>query len=103
MRIGGSTTGPTPSHSSDVHAHPEERQHDVGEHHGRVHVVAADRLERHLGALLGVGADLEERRVLAHLAVLRQRPAGLAHEPHGRPLDGLETGCSDEERLGHER
>ena len=45
----------------DVDAHPEQRQHDVGEHHGRVDVVPPHRLERHLGAQLGRLADLEER------------------------------------------
>ena len=34
----------------DVEAHRDDRGHDVGEHHGRVHVVPADRLQRHLGA-----------------------------------------------------
>ena len=85
----------------DVDAHPEERQHDVREHHGRVDVVAAHGLERHLGAELWLLADLEEGVRLADLAVLGERATGLAHEPHGRPFDGLEPGCADEERLGH--
>ena len=40
----------------DVDAHRGDRGHDVREHHRRVDAVAADRLERHLGAELGVCA-----------------------------------------------
>ena len=62
----------------DLDAHPEQRQHDVREHHGRVDVVAAHRLERHLGAELRLVADLEERVRLPDLAVFRQ-----ANDPPG--------------------
>ena len=85
----------------DVDAHPEDREHDVREHHGRVDVVAAHRLERHLGAELGLAADLEERVRLADLAVLGQRAARLAHEPDRRALGRLAPRGADEERLGH--
>ena len=85
----------------DVHAHAEQRQHDVGEHHGRVDVVTADRLQRHLRAELGLVADLEERVRLPDLAVLRQRAPGLAHEPDRRALGRLETGGADEKWLCH--
>ena len=68
---------------------PIDGEHDVGEHHRRVDAVAADRLERHLGAELGLPADLEEAVALADLAVLGQRAAGLAHEPDRRALDVL--------------
>ena len=87
----------------DVDAHPEQRQHDVGEHHGRVDVVAAHRLQRHLGAELGLVADLEERVRLADLAVLRQRAARLAHEPDRRALGRLAARGADEEGLAHRR
>ena len=73
----------------DVDAHPEDRKHDVREHHGRVHPVRLDRLERHLRAELRPPADLEEAVALPDRAVAGQRAAGLAHEPDGRPLDGL--------------
>ena len=49
----------------------------------------------------GVLGDLEERVALAERAVLRQRAAGLAHEPHRRALDRLAPQRADEERLGH--
>ena len=85
----------------DVDAHADDRQHDVGEHHRRVDAVGAHRLEGHLGAELGLPADLEEVVALADLPVFGQRAAGLAHEPDGRPLDGLAPAGACEERLGH--
>ena len=95
--------GPTPSTSSTLDAHPEDGRHDVREHHRRVDVVAAHRLEGHLGAELRLRADLEERVLLADLAVLRQRPARLAHEPDRRPLDRLAAGGAHEKRGIHGR
>ena len=85
----------------DVDPHPDDRGHDVGEHHGRVDAVAANRLQRHLGAELRRVRDLEEPVALADRAVLGQRAPGLAHEPHGRALDGFATRGTDEERGGH--
>ena len=85
----------------DVDPHPEDREHDVREHHGRVDAVAPDRLQGHLGAELGLPADLEEGVALADLAVLRQRAAGLAHEPDRRALDVLAPARAHEKRLGH--
>ena len=85
----------------DVDPHAEDGKHDVGEHHGRIDAVRAHRLESHLGAELRLPADLEERVVLAELPVLGQRPAGLAHEPDGRPLDRLAPARAREQRLGH--
>ena len=87
----------------DVHAHAEQRQHDVREHHGRVDVVPAHRLQRHLGAELGLVADLEERVRLPDLAVLRQRAARLAHEPDRRALGRLAARRADEKGLAHRR
>ncbi len=84
-----------------VDSHPEDGQHDVGEHHRRVDAVQAHRLERHLGAELGLAEDLEQPVLLADLPVPGQRPPRLAHEPDRRPLDGLEAAGSDEERRGH--
>ena len=101
VSIGRSMTGPDVLDQLDVDAHPEDGQHDVGEHHRRVDAVAADRLERHLGAELGLPDDLEQPVSLADLPVPRQRAPRLAHEPDRRPLDGLEAAGSDEERRGH--
>ena len=87
----------------DVDAHGQDGGHDVGEHHGGVHVVPPHRLQRHLGAQLRVRGQLEETVPLPQRAVLGQRPPRLAHEPHRRPLDGLPAAGTDEQRfrLGH--
>ncbi len=82
----------------DVDAHPEDRKHDVREHHRRVDAVRAHRLERDLRAELRLAADLEQRVPLPDLAVAGQRPPGLAHEPDRRPLDGLLASRSDQQR-----
>ena len=58
---------------------------DVGKQDRRVKAVAADRLQRHLGGECRRVAQLEEAADRgAHLAVLRQVAAGLAHQPHRR-------------------
>ena len=82
MRIGPATTGPDAG--LDVQVDPDrlQRHHDVAEEDRRVDAVPAHRLEGDLGDQVRVGAGLEHRDALADLAVLRQRPAGLAHEPH---------------------
>ena len=51
----------------------------------------------------GVLRDLEEGVALADRAVLGQRAARLAHEPHGRALDRLAARGADEERCRHAR
>ena len=85
----------------DVDPHPEDRQHDVGEHDRRVDAVDAHGLEGHLRAELGLPADLEQVVALADLAVPRQRAPRLAHEPDRRPLDRLQARGFDEERSSH--
>ena len=77
----------------DVDVDPDrgERDHDVAEEDRGVDAVAADRLERDLGDEVRGPARLEHRGALADLAVLRERAAGLAHEPHrasARPVAG---------------
>ena len=94
-------TGPTPSTRLDVDAHREHRGHDVREQNGGVDVVPADRLERHLGAELRRAGELEERVALAKRAVLGQRAARLAHEPHRRAFNLLAPERAHEKRLGH--
>ncbi len=70
-------------------------QQDVGEEDRRVEVVAADRLQRHLGGEIGGVAEIEEAASRCpDLAILRQIPAGLAHHPDRRnrqPLAGQRT------------
>ena len=53
----------------------------------------------HLGGELRRPVDLEECVPLADLAVLRQRPSRLAHEPDRRPFDRLAPRGSDEQRI----
>ena len=65
--------------------------------------MAPDRLKRHLGTELGRVGDAEEVVPLADRPVLRQRPAGLPHEPHRRPLDGLAAERTHEKGLAHHR
>ncbi len=83
----------------DTGAHRDDRGHDVGEHDRRVDVVAAHRLERHLGGELGGAVDLEELVPRADLPVLGERASRLPHEPDRRPLDRLAPGGAHEERL----
>ena len=47
----------------------------------------------------GSPATSKKRVPLADLAVLGQRAAGLAHEPHRRALDRLAARGADEKRL----
>ena len=85
----------------DVDPHPDDRGHDVREHHGRVDAVSPHRLQRHFGAKLGLVRDLEEGVALADRSVLRQRAARLAHEPHRRALHALASRGANEKRIGH--
>ena len=68
----------------EVDADRLERQHDVGEEDRRVDAVAPHRLHGDLDDELGVHARLEHPDALAHLEVLGQRAARLAHEPDRR-------------------
>ena len=82
----------------DVDAHPEDREHDVREHHGRVNAVSLHRLERDLGAELRLPADLEQREAFPELPVAGRRPPGLAHEPDRRPVGPLTASGPHEQR-----
>jgi hypothetical protein len=86
-------------HELDVHTHGEHGRHDVREQHGRVHAVPAYRLQRHLRAELRRSRHVEERVAFAHSPILRQRAAGLAHEPDGRALDRFAPESTDEQRI----
>src|SRR5438128_6510813 len=81
----------------DVDTHADNGEHDVREHHGRVDAVRLHRLQRHLRAQLRPAHDVEQPVSLPHLAVLRQRASGLAHEPDRRALDRLAPARPDEE------
>jgi hypothetical protein len=61
--------GADPGHDVDADARKHERRHDVGEEDGRIHLVAAHRLQCDLGGQLGDEAGLEDRGLAPHLAV----------------------------------
>ena len=84
----------------EADAHGLERQQDVGEDDGGVEIEAAQRLQRDLGGDVGAHAHLDERELLADGAVLGQVAARLAHEPHGRRVDG-DAGTGIEKAHGH--
>jgi len=44
----------------DLESHPDDRRHDVGEHHSGVDAVATHRLQRHFCAQIGRVCDLPE-------------------------------------------
>src|SRR2546422_501812 len=81
----------------EADSHSPQRQHDVGKHHRRVDTKPAHRLQRHLGAELGLGDDLLQAPPLAQRPVLGQRTAGLPHEPHRRALHHLSPARANEE------
>ncbi len=66
-----------------------ERNHDVTEQDRGVHRHPAERLQRDLDHLVRQTHGLQDVPVAADLPVLGQVPAGLPHEPHGGPVDGL--------------
>ena len=80
----------------DVDPGRVQRHDDVAVEHGGVDAVAAHGLQGDLGDELRGAAGLEHRRRPAGLLVLRQRAPRLAHEPHGRALDGLASGGADQ-------
>ena len=94
LEIAGAADGPLDDRSVvlaevEADAHGLQRQQDVGEHDGRVEVEAAERLQRDLRRDVRPPAHLHEAHLLADGAVLGQVAAGLAHEPHGRRVDGF--------------
>lgn len=72
-------------HDVQVDAGGGQRHHDVAEQDGRVDPVPPDRLHGDLADQLRHEAGAQHRNALADLAVLRQGPPGLAHEPHRGP------------------
>ena len=86
-------------HDVQVDADRLERHHDVAEQDRRVDAVAADRLQGDLGDQVGPQARVEHRRCPSRgRAVLRQRAAGLPHEPHRRVRHRLAPAGAQERR-----
>src|SRR5664280_628554 len=85
-----------PRHDVKIDADGSQRNHDVAKEDGRVHTVASHWLHRDLGDQVWPPAGVEHPYALAHLAVLRQRAARLAHEPHRRVGHALTSGGTDQ-------
>ena len=83
----------------EVDADRPQRDDDVGEEDRSVHMVPPDRLIGDLDDEVGGEAGLEHRCALAHLAVLRQGPARLSHEPHGGVVHRLPPGRPQQKRV----
>ena len=73
--------GAAPRLDLDLDPGDLQRNDDVAEEHRRVDVVAAHGLQGDLRGEIGGEARVEHARADAQLAVLGQRPTGLAHEP----------------------
>ena len=99
-RIGFSICRPFALDEIEADAHRLEREEQIGEEDGRVHVDAAHRLQRDLGRQIGRATELEQRVALAQRAVLAHVAAGLAHEPDRRGVDGLEPAGFQESGSG---
>src|SRR5207249_5924289 len=84
------------------HAHPVERQHDVGVDDRGVGAEPVDRHARDARAQLGLARDLEDPVLLPQRAVFGQAPPRLPHVPHRRALDALASQRANEERGGHD-
>ncbi len=81
---------------SEPDSHRLERQHDVGEEHGRVHPQLVHGHQGDLGAQLGRLGQLQDAVALPKLAIGGEAAAGLAHEPDRRCVDRLVPACPDE-------
>lgn len=83
-------TRPLPRLEPDVLAQGARDQQDVGEDDRRIEAEPAHGLKRRLGGHVGVQTEGDEvGRLGPQLAILRQIPTGLAHEPHRRTLQRL--------------
>jgi hypothetical protein len=87
-------------HDVEVDTGGRHGHHDVAEQDRGIHVVPPHGLQGDLADEIGAAARLEHGDAGAHLAVLRQRPAGLPHEPHGRVRDRLAL-AGPQKRIGH--
>ena len=86
---------PAPRHDIDLDARGLERDNNIGEQDGGVNVVAAHRLQGNFCQQFRHEAGIEHANPLAGGAVLRQRAAGLAHEPDWGAGGGAAEGGVD--------
>src|SRR5262245_50516976 len=73
----------------DANADRLDRHHDVREHDRGVQRDPPKRLQGELDREVRPTNGIQDVAVAPELAVLRQVAAGLAHEPHRRPVDGF--------------
>jgi hypothetical protein len=69
-------------------AHRFDRQQQIRENNGGIHVQHLDGLQGHRGGQVRAFTDFQNAVLLANLAVLFHVPAGLPHEPHGSYVRG---------------
>ena len=70
-------------------AHADQRQHDVGVHHGGIDAELLDRHQGHPGAELGGARDGEDVVGLAERSVAGEAAPRLTHEPDRGAVGGL--------------
>ncbi len=83
----------------DVHTNRDKRQDDVGEQDRGVGAETPHRLQSDLGHHGWIATGVEHGDVGPQPAILRQRAAGLPHEPHWRALGGLASTRPQEQRI----
>jgi hypothetical protein len=97
--VGTPEDGPPARLDLDVDADELQRHDDVAEEDAGVDLVATHGLQRDLGGHRRVEARIEHAGADAQLAVLRQRAARLAHEPHRRGVAALAPVRAHETRV----
>jgi hypothetical protein len=91
-----------PFASRELEPDPErlDDQQDVGKDNGGIDTETLDGLQRDLGRGVGTPTQLQESEPGPDGAVLRQVPAGLAHEPDGGMRRGATARGLQEWRVG---
>ena len=80
---------PDPWVDREWNAHADQRQHDVGVHHGCIDAELLDRHQCHPGAQLGGPRDGEDVVGLAERSVPGEASPGLAHKPDRGAVGGF--------------
>jgi hypothetical protein len=79
--------------------HRFEQRQEVAEDDRRIDPEPLDRGNHHFGGEPRRLAEFEKPDLRPDLPVFRQIPAGLPHQPDGRPLDRLAAAGFEQERL----
>ena len=80
----------------DGQAHDFQRKEQVGEDDGRVDAQLLGRSDSDFGGQFRLLADFDQRILFANGPILRHVTPGLAHEPHGCPVNWLRLASSHE-------